>query len=165
MYLTYHIYLFKNTATVLVFLQCGIYRRHCQSNSYLVTEGKEFFMIQSIHYSKLLTKHLQRLRKTGKKAELAASKCDAILNDIRLHGCQCEAVLGKRTRCGELRIRNCVKYHLGSGYRLVTIRAHCHLFICFVGSHEETNQWIENHRLIELAPGNPLFRCEERVSP
>ena len=122
-------------------------------------------MIQYIHYSKFLPKQLRGLRKTGKKAELAASKCEAILSDIKQYGCQCESVLGKRTRCGELRIRNCVKYHLGSGYRLVTVRADRHLFICFVGSHEETNQWIENHRLIELAPGDPLYRCEERVSP
>jgi hypothetical protein len=122
-------------------------------------------MIQYIHYSKFLPKQLRGLRKTSKKAELAASKCEAILNDIKQYGCQCEAVLGKRTRYGELRIRNCVKYHLGAGYRLVTIRTGCHLFICFAGSHDETDQWIERHRFEELAPGDPLYHCEEKVSP
>ena len=122
-------------------------------------------MIRNIHYSKFLPKQLQGLRQTGKKAELAANKCEAILQDIRQYGCHCDAVLGKRTRYGELRIKNCVKYHLGSGYRLVTIKADCHLFICFVGNHEETNQWLESHRLLELDPGDPLYRCEERVFP
>jgi hypothetical protein len=122
-------------------------------------------MIQYIYYSNFLPKQLRGLRKTGKKAELAASKCEAILNDITQYGCQCETVLGKRTRNGELRIRNCVKYHLGSGYRLVTIRTGFHLFVCFVGSHNETDQWIERHRFEELAPGDPLYHCEAKVTP
>jgi hypothetical protein len=124
---------------------------------------KEFVMVRYIHYSRLLAKQLRGLRKTGKKAELAANRCEAILNDIKQSGCQCETVLGKRTRYGELRMKSCVKYHLGSGYRLVTIRADAHLFSCFVGDHDDTDQWIELHRYDDLAPGDPLYRCEERV--
>lgn len=121
-------------------------------------------MLRYIHYSESLPKLLRGLRKTGKKAEFAASKCETILNDIMQYGCQHETVFSKRTRHGEARIKNCIKYDLGGGYRLVTIRVDRHLFICFVGGHDETNQWIEHHRYDILTPGNPLYRCEERVA-
>lgn len=121
-------------------------------------------MIRYIHSSESLPKQLRGLRKAGKKAEMAANKCEAIVNDIRDHGCQCETVFSKRTRNGEARIKNCVKYDLGGGYRLVTIRAGYHLYISFVGSHDETDQWIEHHRYDTLAPGDPAYRCEERVA-
>lgn len=121
-------------------------------------------MLRYIHFSDSLPKLLGGLCKTGKKAELAASKCEAILNDIRQYGCRYEAVFSKRTRHGEARIKNCIKYDLGGGYRLVTIRVGCHLFICFVGTHDEANLWIERHRYDILTPGDPLYCCEERVA-
>jgi hypothetical protein len=124
---------------------------------------KEFAMIRYTHYSWSLPKQLEGLRKAGKKAELAAGKCAIILNDMRKYGCQSETVLCHRTRNGELRIKNCVKYDLGSGYRLVTIKVGCHLFIPFVGSHDDTDQWIEHHRYDTFAPRKLLYRCEERV--
>jgi hypothetical protein len=126
--------------------------------------AKEFIMIQYIHYSWSLEKQLEGLRKAGKKAELAASKCETILHDISKYGCQCETVLCQRTRNGELRIKNCVKYDLGGGYRLVTIRVDCHLFIPFIGSHDDTDQWIEHHRYDTFVPRKLLYRCEERVA-
>lgn len=119
-------------------------------------------MLRYIHSSESLPKLLRGLRKTSKKGELAADKCEAILNDIRQFGCQHEAVSSKRTHHGEARMKNCIKYDLGGGYRLVTIRVDCHLFVCFVGGHDETNLWIERHRYDILAPGDPLYRCEER---
>jgi hypothetical protein len=120
-------------------------------------------MIRFIHYSWSLEKQLGGLRKAGKKAELAVHKYETIFNDIRQYGCQCKTVLNQRTRNGEARIKNCVKYDLGGGYRVVTIRADCHLFITFVGSHDATDQWIENHRYDTFVPCNILYRCEERV--
>ena len=121
-------------------------------------------MIRYVHYSWSLEKQLEGLRKAGKKAELAAGKCATILNEIKHYGCQCETVLSQRTRKGELRIKNCVKYDLGGGYRLVTIRVDCHLFITFVGSHDDTDQWIEHHRYDTFIPRKLLYRCEERVA-
>ncbi len=122
-------------------------------------------MLRYIHSSRSLEKHLRGLRKAGKKAELAARKCEAIISDIRQFGCRHETVGGKRTRKGELRIKNCVKYDLGDGYRLVTIRLDHHLFITFVGSHDETDQWIEHHRYNTFAPDNLLYHCEETIIP
>jgi len=121
-------------------------------------------MIRYLHHSTSLPKQLRGLLKAGKKGELAACKCEAIINDIKQYGCQCEAVFSKRTRNGEARIKNCIKYDLGGGYRLVTIKAANHLFICFVGTHDETNQWIAHHRYDDIVPGDPLYCCEERAA-
>ncbi|MFH0784231.1 MAG: hypothetical protein V2B20_20065 [Pseudomonadota bacterium] len=120
-------------------------------------------MLRYIHTSWSIEKYLRGLRKSGKKAELAVRKCEAIINDIRVFGCQHETVSGKRTRNGEFRIKNCIKYDLGAGYRLVTIKLDSHLFITFVGSHDETDQWIEHHRYDTFAPDNLLYRSEETV--
>jgi hypothetical protein len=120
-------------------------------------------MLRFIHLSSLLEKQLRELRKAGRKAELAASKCQNIINDITQYGCQCETVLSHRTRNGEARIKNCIKYDLGGGYRLVSIRSDCHLFITFIGSHDDTDQWIEHHRYDTFLPSKTLYRCKERT--
>ncbi len=111
-----------------------------------------------------LKKELRELQRAGRKAELAVGKYEIILHEIKEYGCQCETVLSHRTRNGELRIKNCIKYDLGGGYRLVTIRVDCHLFIPFVGSHDDTDQWIEHHRYDAFVPRKLLYRCEEKVA-
>jgi hypothetical protein len=118
-------------------------------------------MLRCIHHSLALAKQLSGLRRAGKKAESAADKAETIVQDIRQYGCQCEAVLSKRTRNGEHRLKNCIKYDLGGGYRLVTIRSDCHLFVVFVGSHDDTDQWIERHRYDSFTPDALLYRCED----
>jgi len=117
--------------------------------------------LRFLHISRSLVKQLDLMRKKDKKAELAALKCETILDDIKLFGCQAKAVAGKRTRNGEQRIRNCVKYDLGRGYRLITIRRGCHLLVPFAGTHDEVDQWIERHRHDDFAPDETGFRCEK----
>ena len=121
-------------------------------------------MIRYIHRSWSLDKQLEGLRKAGKKAELAADKCESIISAIRENGCNWATVLSQRTRNGELRIKNCVKYDLGCGYRLVTIKVDCHLLLTFVGSHDDTDQWIEHHRCDTFVPRKLLYHCEEMVA-
>jgi hypothetical protein len=54
------------------------------------------------------------------------------------------------TKHGELRIKGCMKYDLGSGYRLVTLKYGCHIYLLYAGSHDECNRWIENNRDLSL---------------
>jgi len=122
-------------------------------------------MLQFLHISRFLDKQLAALRKAGKKAELAAVKCEGIFADIKRFGCQAEVVAGKRTRNGEQRIRNCVKYDLGGGYRLITIRCGCHLLALFAGTHDEADQWIERHRYDDFAPDDASCRSERIELP
>jgi hypothetical protein len=65
-----------------------------------------------------------------------------------------------QTRHGEGRIRNCRKFDLGSGYRLVTIQEGTHMYFEYVGSHDQCHQWIENNRGLVPAPA-----ANERIVP
>jgi hypothetical protein len=120
-------------------------------------------MIQYIHISHTLDKDIKRLRKACKQGEQAVCKYFDILSDIRKFGCRSETVICKRTRNGEQRIKNCVKYDLGGGYRLVTILADNHLYITFLGNHDETDQWFLGHRYDTFAPDASFYQTEEVV--
>jgi hypothetical protein len=117
-------------------------------------------MIRHIHLAKSLIKQLDVLGKAGRKGELAVDRYKDLVRGIRQKGRQCEDVVAKRTRHGELRLKNCVKYDLGGGYRLVTVRQGEHLFLLFIGSHDETDQWLERHRNKIFSPQDPSYCCE-----
>jgi hypothetical protein len=50
------------------------------------------------------------------------------------------------TKHGETRIKNCVKYELGDGWRLVTRQTDKTCTFLFIGDHEDTERWIEDHK-------------------
>ncbi len=102
-------------------------------------------MIRFVHQYPKFDKQLNALRKAGKKAAIAAKEADAII-DTLVRKNHVSARVGVPTRYGELRIRNCVKYDLGSGYRLITVRQEAHLFLLYIGTHDECDRWLENNR-------------------
>jgi len=54
------------------------------------------------------------------------------------------------TKYGEHRIIKCIKYDLGCGYRLITIRRGDQVFVSYIGTHDECDRWIENNRRLRL---------------
>jgi hypothetical protein len=120
-------------------------------------------MIQYIHSSHTLDKDIKRLRKAGKQGEQAVNKYLDILADIRNYSCRSETVTCKRTRKGEQRIKNCIKYDLGGGHRLVTVLADNHLYITFLGNHDETDQWFLRHRYDTFEPDSSFYHTEEVI--
>ncbi len=103
-------------------------------------------MIRFVHQNSKFEKQLNALRKAGKKAAIAAKEADAIIDMLLMREDHVPARVGVPTRYGELRIRNCVKYDLGSGYRLITVRQDTHLFLLCIGTHDECDRWLENNR-------------------
>lgn len=55
------------------------------------------------------------------------------------------------TNHGESRIKHCVKYDLGDGYRLVTVQNDNYICLCFAGNHEKTDEWINRNRGLEIS--------------
>jgi hypothetical protein len=47
---------------------------------------------------------------------------------------------------GENRIKSCVKYELGDGWRLVTYQSDSACTFLFVGDHEDTDRWLDSHK-------------------
>lgn len=54
------------------------------------------------------------------------------------------------TNHGENRIKNCVKYDLGDGWRLVTVQDARTCTFIFFGDHEDVDRWLNSHRGLTL---------------
>lgn len=102
-------------------------------------------MLRTIYLDAKLDKQLQALSRAGKKAALAAEQAHDILRKLQAGGFS-HVVAGAITKHGELRIKGCIKYDLGSGYRLVTLKQAMDLLVLYVGSHDDCHRWIENNR-------------------
>jgi hypothetical protein len=106
-------------------------------------------MLQSIFMDMRIRKRLELLRRSGKKAALAADKTEEIIARLQ-SGEDLPTQVGSVTKHGELRIRGVVKYDLGSGYRLVALKQDGRFFLLFVGSHDDCHRWIENNRELTI---------------
>lgn len=113
-------------------------------------------MLQSIHLDPRVEKRIETLRRSGKKAVLAAAKAEEIIYRLQYGGVIPDRV-GTVTKHGELRIKGVMKYDLGSGYRLVTYKNGDELFLLYVGTHDDCHRWIENNR--ELTVDQIVERC------
>ncbi len=115
-------------------------------------------MMQHIHLDPKFQKRLGALRKAGKKAGIAAQKVDDIIARLALQGFVLPEEVGTVTKYGEARLKNCIKYDLGNGYRLITLKNAGELFVLYVGTHDECHRWVENNRELRLDQVRP--RCD-----
>ncbi len=103
-----------------------------------------------IHRTSRFDKLLEALRNADKKGMLAACKAEAIVEKLVFMTFHSPELVAKRTKRGELRVRNCQKFDLGSGYRLICVKEDSHLFLLYIGSHDDCDRWLENNRGIQL---------------
>lgn len=93
------------------------------------------------------TKQLRDLARTGKRGKDIVTKVRAALHEL---GTESEVTTLSRTKHGETRLKHVEKYDLGDGCRLVVqeLRGADHTtYAClFVGTHDETDEWLENHK-------------------
>jgi hypothetical protein len=106
-------------------------------------------LIRSVYRDPKFDRQLASLRKAGRKAAIAAGKADGIVHKL-IQGCRLPDENRMVTKNGEYRIRKCVKYDLGCGYRLITIWRGERVFVSYIGTHDECDRWIENNRRIQL---------------
>lgn len=109
-------------------------------------------MINSIYISATVKRQEQLLNRSTKKGKNALTKYHGILREFQQGNFSSLTLLVKRTKNGEQRINNCVKYDLGAGFRLITIKSGRKLFITFLGTHDEVNKWLEKNK--GYAPGS-----------
>jgi hypothetical protein len=113
-----------------------------------------------LHISDFVERQLAKMSDGNKNADLAVLKCKQLLSDIREYGLHHDRVVSKRTKKGEQRIKNCVKYDMGSGYRLVTVLCGDYLYVTFLGSHDETDLWFDRHKGDDFTKENPNHKLE-----
>lgn len=105
-------------------------------------------MIQIFEH-KAFQASLSDLSRAGGERKRRAEKVFAVLGKLK-SGTKALDELPK-TNHGEGRIKHCVKYDLGGGYRLVTVQTEKMLGFCFAGDHEATEKWLDGHRGLLVA--------------
>lgn len=98
-----------------------------------------------IFISKKVETCIAALNKADKAGRLVADKAKAIIDGLTSGTAQLHMdAIGSLTKYGEKRIRNCRKYDLSCGYRLITLRRGNTVFITFLGTHDDCQRWLEN---------------------
>lgn len=93
---------------------------------------------------------LIELSRRGGPYRKAADRIDVVLGKIArgvddpLHGL-------KITKHGESRIPKSVKYDLGTGVRLITLQDSGVVLLCFAGTHDDCDDWLDRKRGATLA--------------
>ena len=95
---------------------------------------------------------MESLERSGGPAGLAVTNAQEIIKKLQLGEMDDSSSKEKQTRHGENRIRNCVKFNLANGYRLITIKDHETIRLVFMGNHDECDRWLEKNRGLEIAP-------------
>lgn len=91
-------------------------------------------------------KYLENLAKADKKGALAAERAERIISHLVRDGWDAVEMRHKLTKKGELRVRNCFKFDLGSGYRLIGLRRENEFYLLIAGSHDECDRWLNRQR-------------------
>ena len=99
----------------------------------------------SIKQERNFDKRLDNMRRAGGHAALAARNADEIIASLA-NGCANLDAIGRQTKYGEARIKNCLKFNLGNGYRLVTVRKRTRVILLYIGTHDECDRWLEGNR-------------------
>jgi hypothetical protein len=109
-----------------------------------------------VFVSSRVESRIEALKKTGKAGAALARKATLIIESLVSGAVSHHMdVIGSYTKYGEKRIKNCRKYDLGCGYRLITLQRGVKVFIPFFGTHDECQRWLEdNSRLKKVIPGS-----------
>jgi superfamily I DNA/RNA helicase len=95
-----------------------------------------------VHRENKFNEVLRSLRNTGGERFNAYKKICEIRQSLEL---------GERNVCqttdhGESRLKNCVKYDLGNGYRLVTVDFKEVVILCYAGKHDDVDHWLDHNQ-------------------
>ena len=87
---------------------------------------------------------LVELRRRGGPFQKAAEKAIVMQDDLRDDELRAKLPI---TNNGENRIKKAIKYDLGTNAcRLVTVQNEGYIFLCFAGTHEDADKWLDRNR-------------------
>lgn len=120
-----------------------------------------------LYVSARVERRIAALKKAGKAGAGLAEKTVHIIESlssgtVRNH----MEGPGSCTKYGEKRIKNCRKYDLGCGYRLITLQRGGKIYIPFIGTHDECQRWLDNNsRLKKVGAGKGTLLEISRKKP
>ena len=115
-----------------------------------------------IHHAPQFEKCLQKLRRAGGRAALAAAQVEDILATLAVHDGIPPEQVHKRTINGEHRIDGCQKFDLVGGYRLVYVKEGNQYHLLFAGTHDECDRWLNHHKRLKPAEQQANTLCVVR---
>jgi hypothetical protein len=105
---------------------------------------------QQVCLSPKVFERISWLRKAGATGLLLSDKAEEIISKLKSgESWQPDRKIAPRTQHGEKRIRKCIKYDLGWGFRLITVLCSDCLFICYLGPHDECDRWLQGNSRIK----------------
>lgn len=105
--------------------------------------------LQYVYRDAKLTKQLKALSRGGANAAQAVGHAMTIINEFVAGNIRNPKLMGRLTRYGDARIKNCIKFDLVRGYRLVAVLMDEGIAFLFVGSHDECDHWLRNNAGLE----------------
>ena len=97
----------------------------------------------SVFHLKDFDEALDRMWRSGAERKKKAEKVFVVLGRLS-KGLEAFRDL-QVTDHGESRIKSCIKYELGGGYRLVTVHRDKTITLCYVGNHADCDHWLETN--------------------
>ncbi len=94
-------------------------------------------------------KNLEELKQKGGIAAEAARKAQEVIYRLSSEEVPNPNAVCRYTYNGEHRIKNCRKFDLGGGYRLVFIKQGNCLVLCYIGDHDNCFRWIERNKKLK----------------
>lgn len=86
---------------------------------------------------------MMRLRKQGGASQRAFDEACRIIQCLEIEA----DVSNKLTKHGEGRIDHCIKYDISNdAHRLVTVHSNNFIYLLFVGTHDDTERWLDRNR-------------------
>lgn len=100
-------------------------------------------MPKQIHVSPKVERQLAVLERQGTTRSIAAQRVRRII-DALIHG-DSPASAGLLKKKSDRRVRNCLKFDLGAGFRLICVSERENIYILFVGDHDSSDNWLDNY--------------------
>ena len=98
-----------------------------------------------IHQTRSFSKQMQAMSRAGKKERDLVRRAEAIISRLLTDPLDDRADC-RRTYNGEMRLKDCRKYNLSCGFRLIGLKRENRLIFTCIGSHDDCQKWIENNR-------------------
>ena len=127
------------------------------------------FYIKLLFVSSKVESRIAALEKACKSGKNLAQKATGIIDSLASGDAWNHmSTVESYTKYGEKRIRNCRKYDLGCGYRLIALQRGQTVFIPFLGSHDECQRWLENNsqlKAFHAGKGKAIHIEDKNLSP
>lgn len=99
-------------------------------------------MAEQVHIYPKIERQLTALEKQTNAPAIAADRARQIIEAL-IHGTS-PTVTGLMKPRADQRVKNSLKFNLGSGFRLICIKEKKIIYVMFVGDHDQCDAWLNN---------------------